>query len=84
MGDAQTTGGYPRIAVVIRADLQQLAQAPLGGRLRLQVVDAATAHEAWNVQQRYLAAMAQGLAVQGWPAPCIAPQEDAAGATNAD
>ena len=35
MGDAQTTGGYPRIGAVIRADLWTLAQAPLGGMLRL-------------------------------------------------
>ena len=41
MGDAQTTGGYPRIGVVIRADLWKLAQAPLNGQLRLVEVDAA-------------------------------------------
>jgi len=67
MGDAQTTGGYPRIAVVIRADLWKLAQAPLGGELRLEEVDATTAQSAWNEQQRYLAMMAQGLSLMGWP-----------------
>ena len=30
LADAQTTGGYPRIAVVIAADLWKLAQAPAG------------------------------------------------------
>ncbi|VTM53361.1 allophanate hydrolase 2 subunit 2 [Klebsiella pneumoniae] len=30
MNDAQTTGGYPRIACIIEADMYQLAQIPLG------------------------------------------------------
>jgi biotin-dependent carboxylase-like uncharacterized protein len=34
LADAQTTGGYPRIAVVIRADLWKLGQLRLGTRLR--------------------------------------------------
>jgi biotin-dependent carboxylase-like uncharacterized protein len=69
MGDAQTTGGYPRIGVVIRADLWKLAQAPLDGRLRLLQVDMAQALEAWAGQQRYLAQVAQGLAATGWARP---------------
>jgi allophanate hydrolase subunit 2 len=69
MGDAQTTGGYPRIGVVIRADLWKLAQAPLNGKLRLVQVDMAQALAAWAGQQRYLAQVAQGLAVAGWPGP---------------
>ena len=68
MGDAQTTGGYPRIGVVIRADLWKLAQAPLLGMLRLVEVDAASAQAAWDAQQRYLGQVAQGLASAGWPA----------------
>jgi len=66
MGDAQTTGGYPRIGVVIRADLWKLAQAPLGGTLRLAKTDAAEAVQAWDAQQRYLAQVSQGLAASGW------------------
>jgi len=69
MGDAQTTGGYPRIGVVIRADLWKLAQAPLEGRLRLVQVDMAEALEAWAEQQRYLAQVAHGLAAAGWTRP---------------
>jgi len=69
MGDAQTTGGYPRIGVVIRADLWKLAQAPLDGRLRLVQVDMAGALAAWAEQQRYLAQVAQGLAAAGWTRP---------------
>jgi len=34
MGDAHTTGGYPRIGVVIAADLWRLAQIRLGGAVR--------------------------------------------------
>lgn len=33
--DANTTGGYPILGVVIEADLWRLGQVPLGGRLRL-------------------------------------------------
>ena len=67
LGDAQTTGGYPRIAVVIRADLWKLAQAPLGGLLRLVEVDEQSARQAWDARQRYLAQVAQGLALLNWP-----------------
>lgn len=34
LADAQTTGGYPKIGVVIRADLWKLGQLRLGGALR--------------------------------------------------
>lgn len=34
MGDGQTTGGYPRIGSVIRADLWKLAQVRLNGSIR--------------------------------------------------
>lgn len=39
MSDAQTSGGYPKIATVIEADLWRLAQAPLGSKVRLIEVD---------------------------------------------
>jgi biotin-dependent carboxylase-like uncharacterized protein len=75
MGDAQTTGGYPRIGVVIRADLWKLARVPLNGELRLARVDASEALVAWSEQQRYLAHVAQGLASAGWIAPAQNPVE---------
>jgi 5-oxoprolinase (ATP-hydrolysing) subunit C len=75
MGDAQTTGGYPRIGVVIRADLWKLARAPLNGRLRLAQVDAAAALQAWAGQRRYLAQIGQALAAAGWPVPAHNPAE---------
>lgn len=77
MGDAQTTGGYPRIGVVIHADLWKLAQAPLGGRLRLEQVDAAAALSALQQRQRYLAQVAQGLASAGWRVAAQNPVEGA-------
>lgn len=75
MGDAQTTGGYPRIGVVIRADLWKLARVPLNGELRLARVDAGAALAAWDEQRRYLAHVAQGLASAGWVAPAQNPLE---------
>ena len=75
MGDAQTTGGYPRIGVVIRADLWKLAQAPLNGRLRLQQVDSAQALAAWDERRRYLSQVAQGLACAGWIVPAQNPPQ---------
>lgn len=90
MGDAQTTGGYPRIGVVIRADLWKLAQAPLGGLLRMVRVDTAAALAAWGAQQRYLAQVLQGLKSSGWPVAAAPVAQPAAeppsieGATHAD
>jgi biotin-dependent carboxylase-like uncharacterized protein len=51
LADAQATGGYPRIAVVIAADLWKLAQARPGTALRLRRCDIGTARRAL-VQQR--------------------------------
>ncbi|MBR0724319.1 biotin-dependent carboxyltransferase family protein [Bradyrhizobium manausense] len=36
MRDAQTSGGYPKIATVIRADLWRVGQARLGSKLRFE------------------------------------------------
>lgn len=36
MRDAQTSGGYPKIATVIEADLWRVGQARLGGKLRFE------------------------------------------------
>jgi biotin-dependent carboxylase-like uncharacterized protein len=43
MADRQPTGGYPKIATVIRADLPRLAQTRPGQRLRFQAVSVAVA-----------------------------------------
>jgi biotin-dependent carboxylase-like uncharacterized protein len=46
MADAQVTGGYAKIATVIRADLRRLAQAIPGDTLRFAPVNLAQAREA--------------------------------------
>jgi antagonist of KipI len=38
LADAQTTGGYPRIAQVIAVDIAALAQIPTGQTIRFQEV----------------------------------------------
>lgn len=71
-GDAQTTGGYPRIGVVIQADFWKLAQAPLNGLLRFVEVDAEGARAARALQQRYLAWVDEALAAAAWSRPARA------------
>lgn len=44
--DCQTTGGYPKIATVISADLDRLAQLPTGQDLRFRLVSRADAIKA--------------------------------------
>jgi len=55
--DAQTTGGYPRLAHVIAADLWQLAQLRPGDRLRFVLVDLAQARALQAEQARELAVL---------------------------
>ena len=38
MADHQTTGGYPRIANVISADLSKLAQLPAGNKIQFELI----------------------------------------------
>lgn len=45
MADRQTTGGYPKIAQVITADLPLLAQTRIGGKVRFRLVDLRKAQE---------------------------------------
>ncbi|MCB1887308.1 MAG: biotin-dependent carboxyltransferase family protein [Rhodocyclaceae bacterium] len=46
LADAQTAGGYPKIATVISADLPRLATCRPGARLRFAAVDRAAAEQA--------------------------------------
>ncbi len=39
MCESQTTGGYPRLATVLPADLPRIAQAPLGADIRFELLD---------------------------------------------
>ncbi len=54
MADHQTTGGYPRIANVISADLPSLAQMKPGSLLNLRLVDVQTAEDIFFEQQYLL------------------------------
>jgi biotin-dependent carboxylase-like uncharacterized protein len=48
MADHQTTGGYPIIAVVIRADLPVLAQKSPGEPIHFEIIEIDAAQQAWH------------------------------------
>jgi biotin-dependent carboxylase-like uncharacterized protein len=54
MADAQPTGGYPLIALVIGPDLPLAAQLLPGDRLRFALTTIAEAHAAWRTAQDWL------------------------------
>ena len=54
LNDAQTTGGYPRIACIIEADMYHLAQIPLGHPIHFVPCTLEEALAARQDQQRYL------------------------------
>lgn len=54
MADAQTTGGYPKIACVIHADLGRLAQNPFGSTLYFEQVSRQQAVECQQKNVNYL------------------------------
>ncbi|HEV7179787.1 MAG TPA: biotin-dependent carboxyltransferase family protein [Candidatus Baltobacteraceae bacterium] len=55
LSDAQTTGGYAKIAVAIEADLWKLAQAPLGSTIRFARTTIEAARSARRELERYMA-----------------------------
>lgn len=61
MRDAQPSGGYPKIGVVIEADLWRLGQAPPGSRIRFapctwdEALDAAAENRRWLDRARRIA-----------------------------
>jgi 5-oxoprolinase (ATP-hydrolysing) subunit C len=59
--DAQTTGGYPRIGVVIQADRWKLAHCRPGTTLRFQPCTPAQALSAWSARRDYLARIEREL-----------------------
>lgn len=64
LADAQTVGGYPRLAHVIGVDLPLVAQVRPGDTLRFSEVDLAEAHRLWRAREKMLALLAQGLAAK--------------------
>lgn len=69
MGDAQTTGGYPKIGTVIAADMWKLAQAPLNSLIRFQQCTLEQALQAWEEWQCYLEQIRQSVAASEWSRP---------------
>lgn len=61
LADAQTTGGYPKIGVVIRADLWKLGQLRLGARLRFLPCTPEEARAALRAQTLLFNQMRSGL-----------------------
>lgn len=62
LADAQTIGGYPRLAHVIAVDLPLAAQLQAGDTVRFQEVGLEEAHRLWLAQERDLGILAEGLA----------------------
>lgn len=68
MADRQTTGGYPRIANVIRAHLPKLAQCNAGEDIRFVMTTIEGAEESWMAQQKVLQQLQNTcrLKLQNW------------------
>jgi antagonist of KipI len=54
MADHQTTGGYPKIAHVISADLPKLTQKSPGDEVVFHLTDQETAEKEWVAQQKHI------------------------------
>ncbi|ANJ72410.1 biotin-dependent carboxyltransferase family protein [Ralstonia insidiosa] len=63
LADANTCGGYPKIATIIEADLWRLAQAPIGCRIRFSMTDIDSALSALRTQREEQAKLRRTLAL---------------------
>lgn len=61
LAESQTTGGYPRIASVIQADLWKLAHFPLGVPIYWQKVSLQEALKKWKKQSQHLQRLNRNL-----------------------
>ncbi len=67
LAEANTCGGYPKIANVIEADLWKLAQAPVGARLRFEMTDRDTAVSALAKERAFMTDLAAAASLmRGW------------------
>ncbi|HWA10935.1 MAG TPA: biotin-dependent carboxyltransferase family protein [Opitutaceae bacterium] len=62
LADAQTIGGYPRLAHVIGVDQPLAAQLQTGGTVRFREVTLAEAHRLWLARERDIGILREGLA----------------------
>lgn len=65
LAEANTCGGYPKIATVIEADLWRLAQSPAGTRVRFEPVGLSEAVDALRQQAQEHQAFVRELALFG-------------------
>lgn len=65
LADRQTTGGYPKIATVISADLPKIGRALPGARLRFEAVDVAAAEAARRAKEAAFRALLARIAPLG-------------------
>jgi allophanate hydrolase len=61
LNDCQTTGGYPKIAVVISADLSSAGRLLPGAEIHFRKVTMTEAEEAMAVAEHFYRRIAQGL-----------------------
>jgi antagonist of KipI len=64
MADHQTTGGYPKVAHVLSADLPMLAQMRPNENMRFRLVDLKEAEDAYIDQQQYLQDLEKTIQLQ--------------------
>ena len=69
--DGPTTGGYPKIATVISADVDRLAQVPPGSAVRFAVADLVEAISAARSMRRILRSLTDGMGGEGLPHSAI-------------
>ncbi|MBP8214127.1 MAG: biotin-dependent carboxyltransferase [Propionivibrio sp.] len=69
LADAQTVGGYPKVATVISADLPRLGQAKPGDAIRFAAVSVHEAREALVAREKRWNEWAAGVKF-GLPEPC--------------
>jgi antagonist of KipI len=62
MADHQTTGGYPRIAEIVSADVARLAQLAPGGTVHFARCDLGMASELRHDSKERLSAALRGIA----------------------
>ena len=65
--DGPTTGGYPKIATVISADVDRLAQVPPGSAVRFAVANLGEAVSAARSMRRILRSLTGGMGGEGIP-----------------
>ncbi|MEO3997948.1 biotin-dependent carboxyltransferase family protein [Mesorhizobium sp. CAU 1732] len=61
LAESQTTGGYPKIATIISADLARLAQMPVGAKVRFSIVTRDEGEEILLADRRNMRALLAGL-----------------------